>query len=185
MTLRPPLTPITAELYRQLPAGPPYYQLIEGNLIMSPSPNFFHQQVLGRLFRAIGNYLEDHPLGEAVFAPSDVFLDEINVFQPDLYFVRSENRKVIVQEGAKGAPDLVVEILSPSNSEQDRNEKRRAYAEAGVEEMWIIDPEVRRIEVYSLAKGLNFAPMVIREPDSFLPTLFPGLTIETTRLFKR
>jgi Uma2 family endonuclease len=167
-----------------MPQGPPYYQLIEGNLIISSSHAFDHQQVLGRLLSRIGNYVEQHHLGELVLGPSDVFLDEINVFQPDLYFVRNENRRIIVKEGVRGAPDLVVEVLSPSNFEQDRNEKQQVYARSGVEEMWIIDPEARQIELYPLAKGLDAAPLIVREPDSFSPALFPGLTIETTLLFK-
>jgi len=185
MTIRPPLQPVTVNLYRQMPEGPPYYQLIEGNLIMSPSANFYHQKIAGRLYHFIETYLEDHPVGEVVIAPSDVFLDDINVFQPDLYYVRNENRHVLVDEGVKGAPDLVVEIMSPSTSSRDRNEKRRIYARAGVEEMWIIDPDARHLEVHPLAKGLNASPTVIREPEPFSPALFPGLTIETTRLFKR
>jgi Uma2 family endonuclease len=168
-----------------MPEGPPYYQLIEGDLIMSPSANFYHQKIVGRLLHFIETYLEGHPLGEVVIALSDVFLDDINVFQPDLYYVTNENRHVLVDEGAKGAPDLVVEIISPSTSSRDRNEKRRVYARAGVAEMWIIDPDARQLEVHPLVRGLNASPAVIREPELFSPALFPGLTIETTRLFKR
>ena len=127
MTIRTPLQPITTELYRQLPEGPPYYQLIEGNLILSPSANFFHQKIVGRLYHYIEAYLEEHPVGEAVIAPSDVFLDEINVFQPDLYFVKNENRQVLAYEGVKGAPDLVVEVLSPSTEAYDRGDKFDGY----------------------------------------------------------
>ena len=185
MTIRTPLQPITTELYRQLPEGPPYYQLIEGNLILSPSANFFHQKIVGRLYHYIEAYLEEHPVGEAVIAPSDVFLDEINVFQPDLYFVKNENRQVLAYEGVKGAPDLVVEVLSPSTSSRDRNEKRRVYARTGVGEMWIVDPEERLVEVHFLARGLNAVPTTIREPELFSPALFPGPTIETARLFRR
>ena len=168
-----------------MPDGPPYYQLIEGNLIMSPSANFYHQTIVGRLFISIGNYLENHPIGSVTISPSDVFLDDINVFQPDLYFVRNENHDVIVKEGVRGSPDLVVEILSPSNSERDRNEKRQVYARAGVPEMWIVDPDVRAIEVHFLSQGLNAAPLVAREPEAFEPALFPGLKVDTVRLFKQ
>ena len=184
MTRRAPFHPITAEFYRKLPQGPPYYQLIEGRLIISPSPNFYHQKILVRLCHFIEAYLEENPVGELVVAPSDVFLDGTNVVQPDLYFVRNENRRVLVKEGAEGAPDLVVEILSRSNAADDRNEKRHAYAEAGVEEMWIIDPDARQIEVHPLAQGLDAPPAIIREPDVFEPAIFPGLRIETSRLFK-
>jgi Uma2 family endonuclease len=185
VTIRAPFRPITTDLYRQMPEGPPYYQLIEGNLLMSPSANFHHQDIAGFLYRMIGNYLDDHPIGKIVIAPSDVFLDDINVFQPDLYYVRNEQRDVLTKDGAQGAPSLVVEILSPSTATRDRNEKRVVYARSGVGEMWIIDPEMEQIEVHALARGLNAPPLIIRRPDSFAPTLFPGLTIDTDRLFKR
>jgi len=151
---------------------------------MSPSPSFYHQKILLRLSTSIDTYLEDHPIGTAVFSPCDVRLDESTVYLPDLFFVRNNNPRVVIDRTVSGPPDLVVEILSPSNFREDRIPKRAAYARAGVEEMWIIDPEARQIEVYMLAQGLDVAPMIVREPDSFSPAIFPGLTIETTRLFK-
>lgn len=103
---------------------------------------------------------------------------------PDLFFVRKGNPRVVIDKIVEGPPDLVIEILSPSDFREDRETKRPAYARAGVEEMWIIDPETRQIEGYDLAQGIDVAPMIIREPEPFSPALFPGLTIETTRLFK-
>ncbi len=151
---------------------------------MSPSPNFFHQILLGRLHLELGLYLQQHPKGVVIFAPSDVFLDEVNVFQPDLYYVSNRRRKVIAKGGVEGAPDLVVEILSPSTSRQDRTEKRRVYAQAGVKEMWIVDPKARQIEVHALRKSAGGPPKIIRAPETFSPALFPGLKIDTVRLFK-
>jgi Uma2 family endonuclease len=184
MTLRPPFSPITTEFYEKLPEGPPYYELIEGNLIMSPSPNFYHQQILLRLSRWIGNYLEQNSIGILAVAPSDVVVDGINVLQPDLYFVSNSRRSVIVESGAKGAPDLAVEILSPSNALRDRNEKRSIYARAGVKEMWIVDPEAHVIEAHQLTQGLDSAPAIVREPAIFESGIFPGLQVDTARLFK-
>ena len=179
-----PGRPITADLFFQIPEGPPYYQLIEGIIVMSPSPTFYHQRILSRLSQSIQNYLDDHPLGVAVFSPCDVRLDENTVYLPDLLFVRNNNPRVIIDRTVSGPPDLVVEILSPSNFREDRIPKRAAYAHSGVEEMWIIDPESRQIDVYPLARGLEVAPTIIHEPDSFSPAMFPGLTIDTSRLFK-
>jgi len=179
-----PGRPITADLFFQIPEGPPYYQLIEGIIVMSPSPTFYHQRILLRLSQFIQNYLDDNPLGTAVFSPCDVRLDESTVYLPDLLFVRNNNPRVVIDRTVSGPPDLVVEILSPSNFREDRIPKRAAYARSGVEEMWIIDPEARQIEVYPLAQGLEVAPTIIHEPDSFSPAMFPGLTIDTSRLFK-
>jgi Uma2 family endonuclease len=184
MTLRPPYTPITEEIYRQLPEGPPYYELIEGNLVTSPSPNRYHQKILLRLGAAIEIYLEKHPIGEINIAPSDVFFDKKNILQPDLYFVRSENRRLLVKEGAKGAPDLVVEVLSKATTSRDRKGKRQVYAKAGVGEMWIVIPASRQIEIHRLGEGLDARPVTIREPEKFSPAVFPGLRIDTVKLFK-
>lgn len=179
-----PARPVTADLFFQIPEGPPYYQLIEGIIVMSPSPTFYHQRILSRLSQYIVNYLDDHPIGVAVFSPCDVLLEDSAVYHPDLLFVRNNNPRVVIDRTVTGPPDLVVEILSPSNFREDREAKRPAYARAGVEEMWIIDPEARQIEIFPLARGLDVSPVIVREPDSFLPVLFPDLTIETTRLFK-
>jgi Uma2 family endonuclease len=167
-----------------LPEGPPYYQLIQGKLIMSPSPTFYHQKILMRLGHYIEGYLEKHEIGDIVPAPSDVFLDEINVFQPDLYFVRNDRKKVIVKEGVRGAPTLVIEILSPSTSKQDRKEKRDVYIAAGVVEMWIVDPKSQTIETHLLALAPGDEPKITRKPTKFVSNIFPGLRIDTIRLFK-
>jgi len=182
--LQLPLNPVTTEFYDKMPEGPPYYQLIEGHLIMSPSPDFFHQQILSYLHLEIGLYLRTNPIGILALAPSDVRLTRANVFQPDLYFVRNENRRVIKRRGAVGPPDLVIEILSPSNSAFDRHEKRRIYGRAGVTEMWMVEPRTRMIEVHTLSKGLDAAPTIIRAPETFSPSIFPGLKIDTQQLFK-
>lgn len=179
-----PEQPVTAELFLQIPEGPPYYELIAGTIVMSPPPTFLHQNILGSLLQSLGNYLDDNPLGILSFAPCAVLLTNEGIFEPDLFFVRKGNPKVVIDDIIKGPPDLVVEILSPSNFRKDRNVKRPAYARAGVEEMWIVDPETKQIEVYPLAQGIEIAPTIIHEPEPFSPALFPGLTIETTRLFK-
>jgi len=179
-----PSRPVTADLFFQIPEGPPYYQLIEGIIVMSPSPSFNHQRILLRLSQWIQNYLDENPIGVAVFSPCDVRLDENTVYLPDLFFVRKENPRVAIDRTVTGPPDLVVEILSPSNFREDRIAKRAAYARAGVEEMWIVDPEARQIELHPLAQGLNSSPKIVREPEPFISGLFPGLQIDTVRLFK-
>src|SRR5271170_712648 len=78
-----PDRPVAADLFFQIPEGPPYYQLIEGIIVMSPSPTFYHQRILSHLSQCILNYLDDHPLGVAVFSPCDVRLEENTVYHPD------------------------------------------------------------------------------------------------------
>jgi len=182
--LRLPARPVSADLFLQVPEGPPYYQLIEGIIVISPSPSFHHQKIAGYIYQQIINYLDDDPLGIVIMSPCDVRLDDHTVFNPDLFFVRKSNQRVVIDRTVQGPPDLVVEILSPSNFREDREFKRRAYARAGVEEMWIVDPLAHAIELHPLAQGENAAVTVVREPEPFAPAIFPGLQIDTAKLFK-
>jgi len=119
---------ITRYDYQEMPQGPPYYQVIEGDLIMSPSPNTFHQVVLGRIYSIIVRYLEKNPIGEAFFAPLDVFLSDINVYQPDVILVSNERRSIITDHGIEGAPDVVV---APAGDARDRVEFPLRFRERG------------------------------------------------------
>jgi Uma2 family endonuclease len=182
--LQVPEHPITTDLYFKMPEGPPYYELINGHLVMSPSPSFFHQKISGRLFQYIINYLDAHPIGHVLYAPSDVILNKINVYQPDIYFISNARRQLISKRGVEGAPDLVVEILSPSNAARDRREKRETYAGAGVQELWLIEPSKQVLEVHPLSFGLNAPVTIVREAEIFRPAMFPGLQIDLAKLFQ-
>src|SRR5436189_3310853 len=143
--LRAAPRPLTIQDYRELPEGPPFYQLIEGDLYMAPSPDRFHQDILGNLYVIIRGHLAKHPAGSVHLAPSDVQLTDLNVFQPDLYYVTTARRGILTELGAQGAPDLVVEILSPKTAKLDSGVKREIYARSGVEEMWVVDPAARKV----------------------------------------
>ena len=132
---------ITYDEYCALPETGPHYQLIEGELLMSPAPTFYHQDLAGRLFGSLFPFVSQHRLGKVLFAPLDVILDDENVLQPDLVFIAVAQSRIIVPEGLRGAPALCVEILSPSSSKLHTGIKRRLYARFGVEEYWLISPE--------------------------------------------
>ena len=169
---------MTAAEYFEMPEGPPYFQLVHGELFMSPSPVIRHQKVLGKIHRLIGNLLDDHPLGEAILAPSDVQLGQGDVYQPDLYYVSRERLGILDKQGAKGAPDLVVEILSPSTARLDRDMKRTVYQSAGVREIWFVDLWNDRIEVHRFSAGAGAATVVTLAREDLLATpLLPGLEI--------
>src|SRR5262245_5311898 len=108
--------PLTVHDYRELPEGPPCYQLIEGDLIMSPSANRFHQDILLNLGVIFREYLKENRIGKVYVAPSDVCLTDLNVYQPDLYFVSNDRLSILSEQGAEAAPDLIVEILSPKTA---------------------------------------------------------------------
>ena len=119
-------------------------QLVDGKLILSPTPTTLHQRVIGKLFILL-NDLE----GEIFFSPVDLYIDDHNVLQPDLVFISPERIDIITQRGIEGVPNLVVEVLSPSNVFVDRNAKRVKYLDLGVTEYWIIDPVNETLEIYT------------------------------------
>ncbi len=175
---------ITVEDYRALPEGPPHYQLIAGKLHMSPSPTRYHQVVCRNIQFLLMKYLEQHPVGEVFQAPSDVYLTEFDVYQPDLFFVSNENAAVLSPQGAAGAPDLVIEVLSPGTARLDREAKRKTYTQVGVKELWLVDPDLKVVQVYQASRGLDAAPSTYGMGASFSSPFFPGLHIPVADVFK-
>ena len=127
----------TKKDYYELPEGAPY-QLINGKLIHTTAPTFDHQEICGTLFFLISLFLKKHPIGKTVFAPVDVEFNEKNVYQPDIVFI-SNSRKHIIRERIEGAPDLVVEVLSPGSKAKDLGEKMETYGRYNVLEYWVVD----------------------------------------------
>ncbi|MEQ8685858.1 MAG: Uma2 family endonuclease [Imperialibacter sp.] len=122
-------------------------QLINGELIMSPSPTPLHQIVLSNLndvIKAYGKKVD----GLVLFSPLDLYIDNRNVFQPDLIFLSKRQIAYVTERGIEGPPELLVEVISPSNSYTDRYEKKNAYQKFGVLEYWILDPANRTLEIY-------------------------------------
>ena len=175
---------MTAEEYFDLPEGPPYYQLIEGELIMSPSPFFFHQSLVLRIATEFQIFLRKNRVGVVQIAPSDVHLDSGNVFQPDVYFVRSEGRALIDPQGLKGAPDLVVEVISGRTARIDLGPKKRIYAENGVLEFWAVFPDDEVLEVFDLPASVETPARKFARSDTITTPLVRGLEIPLDLLFE-
>ena len=153
--IRPPKTLL--EVYKSLPEGT-NAQLIENNLIMSPAPKDIHQKVLDKIYRRLGNFIEEKELGETRTAPYDVYLDEFNVYQPDIIFIASKNISKINEDGLQGAPDMVIEILSSRTAKEDKGRKKNAYERCGVKEYWIVDPVTKKTMGFSLVNK-TFVPL--------------------------
>ena len=175
---------ITRYDYQDMQEGPPYYQVIEGDLVMSPSPNTFHQVILGRIYSMILRFLEKTPMGEVFIAPLDVFLSDVNVYQPDVMFISNQRKSIITDHGMEGAPDLVVETLSPGTARFDKGSKRKIYARTGVQELWLVDPEARTIQVYLLPKDVENPVATYGPGATFTSSLLPRLKIKTALIFK-
>ncbi len=130
-------------------------EIIEGELYMTPAPSTTHQLILKRIFRILDDYVLQNGLGEVLFAPCDVIFSSINVMQPDILFVSNENLKILTEKNIQGAPDLLIEILSPNTTDNDRIFKKMVYEKFGVKEYWIVSPDEQAIEIWVL-KDKNF-----------------------------
>jgi Uma2 family endonuclease len=173
---------LTYEELCRMPDDGNRYQLVEGEAFMTPSPDFGHQRILARLYRSFEDAIQDGSV--VAFAPLDVVLSERTALQPDLLFIREENLGII-RGVVHGAPDLVVEVLSPSTAYLDRSLKLEAYARYQVPECWIIDREARKIEVYRRdpKKGFYRLAAHLGAGDRATTPLLPGLAIEVAVLF--
>ena len=162
------------------------YELIEGELFLVPSPNFQHQRITGTIFQILAGYIDMNNKGVVIVAPFDVVLDEPsnnNTFQPDILFVSKERFNIIEDQRINGAPDLVIEVLSPSTSKRDRGKKSKRYFNSGVKEYWLVDPTDQLIEVFIPGeKDWNRAG-VYDEEDILTSPLLPGLQIKLKDIF--
>jgi Uma2 family endonuclease len=174
---------LTVEDYRNLPETGPRYQLIEGYLYMAPAPNRYHQEISRNLELILGKYLKRNPLGKFYHAPFDVVLGEFDVFQPDILFVSKARYGILTEAGAEGAPDFIVEILSPKTATLDLVNKKKQYTHTGVAELWIIDPKKRRIEIFHLQDNPRHPVAIHGEKSTFESRTFPGLTFEAAEIF--
>ncbi|MFM7856507.1 MAG: Uma2 family endonuclease [Flammeovirgaceae bacterium] len=147
--ISPPRT--IMDVYKLLPQGT-LAELIDGQIFMSPAPTNKHQRVLLAIYKLVDKLVSEENLGEIFVSPSDVYFDDhSNAVQPDLYFVSTDNNmKVLDDEPNRGVPDLIVEILSPSNNRYDLDVKWRLYEKFGVKEYWIIDPATKEALIYQL-----------------------------------
>jgi Uma2 family endonuclease len=126
------------------------YEIINGNLLMAPAPDTWHQDWSRELFHIIDQHVRDHKSGKVFYAPLDVVLDEANTVQPDIVFISTANTRIIQRRAIFGAPDLLVELVSPSSVRRDRYDKKALYAQFGVKEYWIGDPANKSLEILTL-----------------------------------
>jgi Uma2 family endonuclease len=146
-----------AEFARLPTSGSTRYEIIDGELVVTPAPGLKHQRIVTRLVSLLHAFARTHALGEAFVSPYDVLFAEGDYLEPDLLFVRKARAELVTDRGVEGAPDLVVEILSPSTAARDHGIKLERYRHHGVPEYWIVDPEEGAIEVWQLAEGAREA----------------------------
>lgn len=157
-------------------------QLINGELIMSPAPTPLHQRISRRIFKFLDASVNQ--TGELFYSPIDLFIDDKNVYQPDLIFISKENLRIISTRGIEGPPDIVIEILSPSNVFSDRNTKKKAYQSFGVKEYWIVDPGNKTLEIYlSNQKNPDVPHVYIVEEGEVKSTILTNLSFDLKDVF--
>ncbi len=126
-----------------------FYQLINGELVMTASPSPLHQRISKTIEFLLVQYVEKKKkIGEIFHAPIDVYFEENEVYQPDIIFISNEKSAIIEDTKINGAPDLIVEILSPNNAYYDLKHKKKIYEKHGVKEYWIVDPVEKSMEIY-------------------------------------
>lgn len=159
------------------------YELLDGSLEEMTAPGLKHQRLVGRLYVALVRALQDPGIGEVLLSPFDVVLDERTVLQPDLVFIRRENAAILNPRNARGAPDLVIEVLSEATRRKDVVRKARLYARAGVEWFWVVDPEIDRIE-FLRRSGEEGYELAARADRSAVvePPGFPGVLLDLAAL---
>ncbi len=179
--------PFTYQDYLQLPDKPGYrYEVLEGILVKDPSPNVMHQRVSRRLQRNLEDYFWSvDPDGEVFYAPLDTTLGEINVVQPDLFYVSGEQKNIIKEARIDGSPTLIVEILSPTSRRKDRLQKMRIYQKAWVQHYWIVDPEEKTLECFALREGVYALVATGMEENVVEHADFPGLGISLKAVMAR
>lgn len=169
--------------YRLLPDNGKRYEILEGELLMSPSPNTKHQIVLLNLAAILKSFVERNNLGQIFIAPYDIVLSKYDVVQPDIIFVLNKNEQIIKSTHIEGVPDLVIEIISPGSAQRDRIIKRKIYALHGVKEYWMVHPEKEQIQVLRLEKG-DFRKITdLTKEDVLTSPMFNGLEIRFADVF--
>ena len=173
----------TYDDYAALPDEGKRYEIVNGVLYMSPALNWSHQEVVGEIFAHLRAYVRAAGSGGVFTAPIDVELAPNTVFQPDVVLLLKASHKKLKERHIVGAPDLVVEVVSPGSAIHDRFRKINAYARAGVPEYWIVDPDAGTAEVLLLDKGEYLSQGVYRGKATLPSQVVPGLLVHVEQFF--
>ena len=174
---------LTYEDYVALPNDGKRYEILEGELTVTPAPSTKHQTASVNLLVLLSQYIKEHNLGKLFHAPIDLILESTSVLQPDLLFVSKARQSNITERAIEGAPDLIVEILSPTTNRTDRVTKAQIYARHGVPVYWIVDPDREAIEIYLLeGNGYRLAATLLGKTPMAVPP-FTELEIAARDVF--
>ena len=163
------------------------HELIDGVHYVTPSPNLGHQELLGRLYLAIGNFLSTRrDLGRVFLSPLDVVMSDYDVVEPDLLFVAGDQQGILTEANVQGPPALVVEILSPSTRRRDEGIKKGLFDQQGVREYWIVDPKSCRVSICRRLSDGSFpigSTLSAAADEQIETPLLPGFELSLSELF--
>jgi Uma2 family endonuclease len=174
---------VTFEEFRQFPVDGKRYELLRGDVHVTPAPATRHQAIVQNLALSLGSRVIKNNLGEVYTAPLDVRLAEDTALQPDLIFISNARAGIILEDWIAGAPDLVAEVSSPSTSAYDRASKLPLYAESSVPEFWLIDSQAKTVEVLKLQGKKYLVDATLAGEQVLTSSLFPGWQLPLRDLF--
>ena len=174
---------LTYEDYVDLPDDGRRYEILDGDLEVSPAPAPKHQAVSGNLFSILHGHVQERGLGSVYYAPIDVLLADTSIVQPDLVFIDAARASIVSRRGIEGPPDLAIEILSSWSVRRDRIAKAALYARYGIRHYWVLDPDARTLEIYE-ADGAQYRSVERYEGHATVRTaVFPDLEIDLGRVW--
>ena len=168
--------------YEKLPEGAPY-QLIGGEFVMTPSPVPYHQDILRKIGFKLASFVEDKGLGTIYLSPLDVYFSDTDTYQPDIIFISKDRLHIIGEKKIEGAPDLIIEILSPATAYYDLRIKKDTYEKSGVKEYWIVDPIQKIIEIFTNKNNKFELAVAVKAEGAIKSLLLPDLIIEAKEIF--
>lgn len=176
-------TLLTYEDFKNLPDDGMRHEILDGDHYMSPSPQTAHQRVLADFYYILRQEVEERRIGEVFLSPYDVVLSDTSIVVPDLVYVSNARSDIIKKENIRGVPDLLIEIVSPSNPTRDTQRKRSIYEKQGVPYYWVIDPVNRTVTELVLTGPAYKLRSDLAGEAVFKPEIFPGLVIDLSAVW--
>jgi len=180
--MNPATVVYTYDDYLLLPNDGKRYEIIDGELAVTPAPSTEHQEISLRLEKALLQHIEQHNWGKLYHAPVDVVFSMTDVVQPDIVLVSKDRTHIITKKNIVAAPDVVVEILSETTENTDRTAKKAMYERFGVKEYWIVDPPARTVEVYRLQGNRFDEPRIFGGEEIIVSGVLPGVDVHVNQI---
>ncbi len=183
---KPKTKAITYQAYLKMPEIKKRYDIIDGEMVMSPAPTYGHQSVLRTVFRILDRHVTEHDLGEVLFAPLDVVIRKqpLRTRQPDAIFIHREKVGLVREDrSVEIPPDLAIEILSPSNTRAYLLDKLADYGQMGVRECWIVHPETHTVEVARLSRQGTEDIQTFGMGETLRSEVLPDLSVDVAEIF--